>query len=140
LRAYLDASILVALFTEDAHTARAESFLRESGCTPIVSDFARAEFSSAISRRVRQDLIAAEDARRACAHLDAWIARAAEPAETETADIATATAFLRRLDVGLRTPDALNIAIAFRLGVEIATFDATMAASAMALSIKVLPA
>ena len=42
-------------------------------------------------------------------------------------------AFLRRLDLTLRTPDALHIAIAQRLAAELMTFDQKMAASARAL-------
>ena len=50
---YLDASILVALFTSDALTARADNFLRKNPSVLIVSDFAAAEFSSVIARQVR---------------------------------------------------------------------------------------
>ena len=48
-------------------------------------------------------------------------------------DLAAATMFLRRLDLPLRTPDALHIAIAQRLGATLVTFDRQMAASAHAL-------
>jgi uncharacterized protein len=64
---------------------------------------------------------------------DAWTARAAKRAETKAADVLAAAAFLRRLDLTLRTADALNIAIAQRLGVALVTFDQKMAASARLL-------
>jgi predicted nucleic acid-binding protein len=48
-------------------------------------------------------------------------------------DLAAATMFLRRLDPPLRTPDAVHIAIAQRLGTTLVTFDRQMAASARAL-------
>ena len=35
---YLDASVLVALLTEDAFTTRADAFLRRNGAVLIVSD------------------------------------------------------------------------------------------------------
>jgi predicted nucleic acid-binding protein len=44
---------------------------------------------------------------------------------------------LRRLDLTLRTPDALNIAIAQRAGAAMATFDARMAEAAQALGLDV---
>jgi uncharacterized protein len=47
--------------------------------------------------------------------------------------IAVATTFLRRLDLPLKTPDAIHIAIAQRLGATLVTFDRQMAASARAL-------
>jgi predicted nucleic acid-binding protein len=47
--------------------------------------------------------------------------------------VSAAEAFLRRLDLNLRTPDALNIAIAQRVGALLVSFDEKMAASARAL-------
>ena len=135
---YLDASVLVALFTEDALAVRADTFLRTHSPVLIVSDFAAAELTSVIARQVRKRAIAAEDARRAFSNFDAWIARATGRALTTAADVASAAAFLRRLDLPLRTPDALNIAIAQRVGADLLTFDDKMAASARALGTTVL--
>ena len=64
---------------------------------------------------------------------DTWLARTADRVEISPADIAVATAFLRRLDLPLRTPDAIHIAIAQRLGATLVTFDRHMAASARAI-------
>ncbi|HVH76374.1 MAG TPA: hypothetical protein VM755_15780 [Stellaceae bacterium] len=52
-----------------------------------------------------------------------------------SADIAAADAFLRRLDLNLRAPDAINIAIAQRLGADLMTFDERMTANARALGL-----
>jgi uncharacterized protein len=52
VRAYLDASVLVALLTDDALTARADTLFRTLAPIPVVSDFATAEFASALGRRV----------------------------------------------------------------------------------------
>jgi hypothetical protein len=41
---YVDASVLVALFTDDALAIRADGFLRTRSPVVIVSDFAAAEF------------------------------------------------------------------------------------------------
>jgi uncharacterized protein len=46
-----------------------------------------------------------------------------------------AARFLRRLDLNLRAPDALNIAVAQRLGIAIATFDQRMAVAARRLGV-----
>jgi predicted nucleic acid-binding protein len=54
-----------------------------------------------------------------------------------TADIDAANRILRRLDVNLRTPDAIHIVIARRLQATLVTFDRIMAASARALGIGV---
>lgn len=130
---YLDASVLVALLTNDPFTARADAFMRASKPVPIVSDFAAAEFASAIARRVRMGEIAPDEGRIGLSFFDAWTARATRREQTKAADVAAAEVFLRRLDLNLRTADALNIAIAQRLGVALVTFDAKMAANARLL-------
>ncbi len=130
---YLDASLLVALLTNDALTARADALLRSRMPTLVVSDFAAAEFASALARRMRTREITADEARLAFATFDTWTARAARRIETTAADVKAAEAFLRRFDPTLRTPDALNIAIAQRVGATLGTFDETMAESARAL-------
>jgi predicted nucleic acid-binding protein len=134
VRLYLDASVLVALFTEDPLSLRAESLLCATmPVVVVVSDFAAAEFASALARRVRTGDIRPKDARTAFAKLDAWTAHVAERIDIAPADVTVAQSWLRRLDLTLRTPDALNIAIAQRAGAALATFDAGMAACARAL-------
>ncbi len=133
MRAYLDASVLVAMLTHDPFNERAEELLRRKMPIPIVSDFAAAEFASALGRRVRAGELQIDHARTALSNLDALVARSAERVETTGADVAIAAAFLRRLDLTLRTPDALHIAIAQRVDADLATFDVRMADAARML-------
>lgn len=140
MRVYLDASVMVALLTNDPLTARADTFLRASTPVLVLSDFAAAEFASAVARRVRSGEIAVEDARAAFSALDTWAARTTQRVETTAADVKAAEAALRRLDLTLRTPDALNIAIAQRAGATLATFDTKMADAARALGTEVAAA
>lgn len=128
--AYLDASVLVALFTNDPLTARAETFMRANPWVLIVSDFAAAEFSSVIARHVRTKDIKKEDARTAFSNFDIWTVRTTKRARISTADITAAEVLLRRIDLGLRTPDAINIAMAQRMQTTLVTFDKKMAAAA----------
>ena len=134
---YLDTSALVALFTADPLTGRADAFLRQRAPVLIISDFTAAEFASAVSRRVRMKELSREQARTLFSSFDTWISRETELALTETADIACAAVFLRRLDLALRTPDALHIAIAQRVGADLLTFDQQMAKSAAKLGVRV---
>lgn len=134
---YLDTSVLVALLTNDPLTARATAFLRANAPVLVLSDFVAAEFASAMARRVRTRELAPEDARAAFTTLDTWAARTTRRVETTSADVSAAEAFLRRLDLTLLTPDALNIAIAQRVGAALATFDVKMAASARTLGVNV---
>ena len=136
----LDASVLVALLTADGLTARADAFLRANTPMLIVSDFAAAEFASAVARWVRTRDITVEEAQKGFLAFDSWTAQATLREEMAAADIRAAEAFLRRLDLGPRTADALNIAIAQRVRAALATFDQTMASSAGVLGIPVVAA
>jgi predicted nucleic acid-binding protein len=130
---YLDASVLVALFTNDPLTARADTFLRANPSVVIVSDFAAAEFSSVIARHVRTKDITKNNARVVFSNFDAWTASTTQRALINPADIIAAEVFLRRLGLALRTPDALNIAIAQRMAATLVTFDNKMATAARAI-------
>jgi predicted nucleic acid-binding protein len=135
LSAYLDASVLVALFVDDVFTERADAFLRRSPAKIVVSDFAAAEFASSVSRKVRMGRLSEADAREAFATFDMWAARAAERIGVVASDVGAATHFLRRLDLTLRTADAINIAMAERLGAELASFDQKMVECAAAVGV-----
>ena len=140
MRVYLDASVMVALLSDDALTARADALLRLQDPVLLVSDFAAAEFASALGRRVRTGGLTAAEGRTIFAVFDAWVARTAQRVEAVPADMLVAEGFLRRLDLTLRTPDALNIAIARRLDATLASFDDKMAVCARALGVEVIGA
>lgn len=137
---YADTSLLVPLITRDALNDRAEQFLDEAKPTLLISDFAAAEFASALALRVRASEMTAEIARVAFAAFDAWASRFGPRLETTTGDVARAEKFVRRLDLNLRAPDALHIAIAQRHGAALATFDARMADAARALGLEIAAA
>jgi uncharacterized protein len=91
--------------------------------------------SSAVRQRVRTRDLTREDGQLALSNLDTWVARSAYREEITTADIDAANRILRRLDVNLRTPDAIHIAMSRRLDATLVTFDRSMAAGARALVI-----
>jgi uncharacterized protein len=111
--------------------------LRSNLGVVVVSDFAAAEFASALARRVRTSELLTERARFAFAAFDGWTLRATQRVELRAADIRAAETFIRGLDLPLRTPDALHIAVAQRLGATLATFDEPMKKSATALGVPV---
>ena len=94
---YLDASVLVALLTNDPFTRRAEAFLRAQAPVLVVSDFAAAEFASAVARRFRTREIMVEEARSAFSTFDAWTARTTSRVETTASDVAVAADVLAAL-------------------------------------------
>ena len=134
---YLDASVLVAVLTVEPFSERADRFVRDHPIGLIISDFAAAEFASAIARRVRMREVTVDDARSDLAAFDSWAARSVQSIELTATDVALATAFLRRLDLTLRTPDAIHIAIAQRINATLVTFDQRMTESARALGVTV---
>ncbi|HVH76375.1 MAG TPA: type II toxin-antitoxin system VapC family toxin [Stellaceae bacterium] len=75
LTAYLDASVLVALFTDDPFSHQADLLLRKGLPTVDISDFVAAEFVSAIGRRVRMEEIPRDQAGAVFAAFDAWAAQ-----------------------------------------------------------------
>ena len=137
---YLDASILVALFTRDAFTDRANEFLATELPVLIVSDFAAAEFASAVARLMRINQITRPEARAILAAFDAWRLRVADTTGILSSDVTTAASFIRGLDLTLRTADAINIAMAERIGATLATFDVKMGDSARAIGVPVAAA
>ena len=133
----MDASVLVSLFLNDALSPRADEFVRRLQPQPIVSDFAATEFSSVLNRRVRTRENSTSEAQCAFQAFDQWLEITAVRVECDTADLRQAERFLRRLDLPLRAPDAIHIAIAQRLNLELATFDARMADCARSLDIRI---
>jgi predicted nucleic acid-binding protein len=105
----------------------------------IVSDLAAAEFSAGVARRHRVGDITGPEAAQVFAAFDAWLALLGPQPAIETIDFVAATALIRRLDLGLRMPDATNIAMAQRLGANLFTFDKKMAAAARAIGLPVAP-
>ena len=133
---YFDTSVIVPLFAVDAFVARARAFLATYPTDVFVSEFAVAEFASVIGMRCRMKALTLEEGHKVLVNFDTWRARKTLTAETLPSDIRAAEAILRRLDLNLRTPDAIHIATTQRLGAALATFDARMAESAEALGVK----
>jgi len=86
LSVYLDASALVAMFTEDPFTARIRNFLVDCQSPVIVSDFAAAEFAATVARHARSRLISLGDARTIFSTFDTWTTQAADRMETTTVE------------------------------------------------------
>jgi hypothetical protein len=131
---------LVALLTAEPFSDRAETFAAQGSAFLIVSDFAAAEYASAMARHCRTGDFTIEQARTALASFDGWVAGAAHLIEVLPVDMALAAGFLRRLTLPLRTPDAIHIAMTQRIGASLVTFDRRLAAAAQALGVPVAEA
>ena len=125
------------MLTSEPFSARSDAFARAHATELVISDFAAAEFASSIARRVRVGQTPRHEGQLILLAFDRWMLTSASIVEVASIDIALASTFLRRLDLTLRTPDAIHIALAQRLGATLATFDQHMAASARTLGVAV---
>lgn len=135
---YLDTSVVVPLFLPDPFAARVTAFLSTGPTSLLISDFVAAEFASVVGMRVRMRQTKQSDAQLAFSSFDGWVRRIEASRQMQSSDIDDAQVLLRRLDLVLRAPDAIHLAIAQRLGAELATFDARMADCARALGMTVV--
>jgi len=138
LTIYLDTSIVVPLFLPDPFVDRGRAFFATGPVDLGVSDLVSAEFASVVGIKVRKREMSAASGRAAFANFDNWTGRRTVSAEMSPDDVRLAARMIRRLDLNLRAPDAIHIAIARRLGAELATFDTRMADCARALGVPVV--
>ena len=137
MSAYLDASVIVPTLVDSPPSPVVHAYLIASAEAFIVSDFAAAEVASALSRLVRARELGHADALARLATFDRWLALDTTSVTTEPADIQQAAALVRRFELKLRTPDALQIAICARSAARLVTRDGTMAQAGTTVGIAV---
>lgn len=135
---YLDASILVAMIQSEGDSEAALSFVGRATQPLIVSDYAKGEVASAISRRFRMGEIELSEAQDLLQAFDEWAVNASQPLTTEASDIQLGAQFIRRITLGIRMPDAVHLAAAQARGMTIVTFDTKMAMVAEMLGIETI--
>ena len=135
---YIDASAFVPLHVADALSIRATALISSWSRHVIVSDLTIAEFSSVIARRFRTLELTKAEAAKCIGNGDAWVGLYANSVEMTGHDLKQAIAWIQGFELPLRTPDALHLAIAMRLGARLMTFDRQMAQSAASLGVEVL--
>lgn len=126
------------LFAADALSDRAEAWLAAKPERLAVSDLAEAEFVAALGAKVRARAMSEVEAAAAVDNLAEWTRLACQRVILAPQDMEPAKQWMRRFDLGLRTPDALHLALATRFGLTVATFDAGMAAAARALRLPIV--
>jgi predicted nucleic acid-binding protein len=135
---YLDASFMVPLQIQEAMTEVADRFALSAAAPLLVSDFGAGEVSAAITRLVRMGQLTEEKARIVFLAFDEWRQDVTERTDIEHTDLQHAELLVRRVDSGLRMPDALHIAMARRRGAVLVTFDQAMARAAGQLGVDIL--
>jgi predicted nucleic acid-binding protein len=137
LSGYLDASVMLPMLIKEPSSAAVDAFMATVQPELWVSDFAAAEVASAISRLVRTGRLQAIDAAARLSEFDIWRAAMTSSVDIQASDARLAYIYVRRLDLHLRAPDALHVAIARRLDVALVTLDRRMATAATELGVTV---
>ena len=134
MRQYFDASVIGTLVFRDADWDVLRTWIVETTPSLIYSDFGLGELASAISRRVRMQQLGADEGRKVLADLPLRF-REWSQINLVASDVAVATGYVSRFDLGLRLPDAIHIAIAARLACPLVTSDGLQYRAAAALGI-----
>nr|WP_295660791.1 type II toxin-antitoxin system VapC family toxin [Polymorphobacter sp.] len=135
MKAYLDTSVIVPYFIPEPCTPVINRFVRGPDRSLIVSTLAAGEFASAISRLLRMNLLSQENAVNRLTAFDGWLSTAIETIEIEAADVRLAGMFVRRLDLGLKMPDAIHAAVCRRHGLTLVTRDGRLDQASQVLGI-----
>jgi predicted nucleic acid-binding protein len=137
LSAYLDTSVLLPTLIAEPATEAVYDCLGAYEQELLISDFAAAEVASALSRLIRMAVLTDADASARLADFDAWRAATSMPVDIATSDARLAYIYVRRVDLGLRAPDAPHLAIARRLDATLITLDRRLAAAAREMGVAV---
>ena len=134
---YLDTSVAVPLFVAEPASERVDAWLDACGEGIVSSDWIVTEFASALSIKERSGTLSARDATAAWRSFEAFSRSGLRLAPVNRTAFAEAARIIRQAAFGLRSGDAVHLAVAREIGVSaIATLDATMASSAKRLKMK----
>jgi uncharacterized protein len=135
---YLDTSAIVPLYFPEKTSAALARWIRDAEPPFVVSDFAIAEFSSALSRNVRMGLLTETGAQKLISAFDIWRTEECTFVEIQPVDIREATKLVQQPSPKLLTPDAIHLATSKRLGLILVSLDTDLLAHARELQIPVL--
>jgi uncharacterized protein len=134
---YIDTSAAVPLFVAEPASDMIDRWI--STCEPPVvsSDWIVTEFASALSIKERSGGLSSKDAKAAWRHFETFCESGLRLASLSRKAFQEAARMVRDPSYGLRSSDALHLAVALEIGAQsIATLDATMAANAKRFKLK----
>lgn len=133
---YLDTSLLVAVLTHEARTASLQAWLAAQDPENLaVSDWVVTEFSGALSTKVRTGQLTPDHRAKALAAFSELVDNSLLVWPVSRLDFRTAARFADQHTTGLRSGDALHLAVAANHGGCVYTLDRTLSQAAMALGV-----
>jgi predicted nucleic acid-binding protein len=123
---YLDASIILSIFMHDGLTTAASRWIETATAPIVVSTWALCETADIVRRKERERRLPADLADLLVERMHRWSRKAGTVVEGERADFAAAYAMVAARNEGLRSKDALHVAICLRLGCTFVTGDAAV--------------
>lgn len=120
---YVDTSLVVAALINEAETARMQAWLARKTKRLAISDWVTAEFSSALSIKLRARQIGLSDRAKALAMFARLSTETFTIFPISTVQFHTAARFADQYSLGLRAGDALHLAICADHGATLCTLD-----------------
>lgn len=136
MKLYLDTSVLVAALTNEPRTAAMQEWLVAQPPEQLaISDSVMTEFSGALSLKVRSGQMGPTHRADALALFVSLSETSLAVLHVSRRDFRTAAHFADQHEAGLRSGDALHLAIAANHGLRLCSLDRTLARAADALGV-----
>ena len=128
---YVDTSVLVSALTNEADTARSQTWLSEQDASELtISDWTATEFASALSIKLRTGSLGAEHRAATLSAFTRFSGESFRVFPVAREDFRGAAHYADQSQLNLRAGDALHLAICANHGATLATLDRRLAEAA----------
>lgn len=136
---YLDTSVLVSALTHETRTSEIQIWLGEQPIDQLtISDWVVTEFSGALSLKLRTDQLTPEQRASVLAMFTQLRQESLQTYSVTSNDFHAAAQMADHYQSGLRSGDALHLAIVANHGAQLCTLDRQLSKAAEAMGISVL--